>query len=175
VQESKQKIALREWKNARGLARNTIAVRAHFVGFGLNFDVRSGAVVEHVLFPDAAAAAHRSDKFFQAQLRGPSGGDCRLRHKLDGNARRGITEAAEHWAIEEFLCAPLFDRIMDSDEFRAVGKRGLYPDFVNHFRNAVHHLAASDYASAEDHEFGTGLPSGAASITSAVSTATAST
>ena len=65
-QGSKQEVALGEWKNARGFATYLFAVHTHFVGFGIDFDIWRGAVVNHVFFPDAAAVAYRLDDFFQA-------------------------------------------------------------------------------------------------------------
>ena len=63
--ELEKKIALREWKNVRGFAGDVCTVNPHFVGFRIDFDVGSGAVVNHVFFADAAAIADRPDNFLE--------------------------------------------------------------------------------------------------------------
>ena len=65
-QELEQEIALGKREYARRFACNGLAFHAHFVSFGVDFDVGSGAIVQHVFFPNAAAVADRLHHFFQA-------------------------------------------------------------------------------------------------------------
>ena len=58
----KQEITLGEGQDAGGLAGDDCAVHAHFVGFGIDFEVRRGVVVNHVLLADAPAVAHGRDR-----------------------------------------------------------------------------------------------------------------
>ena len=70
-----QEISLRQGKNFGGFAGDRGAVYAHFVGFRIDFDFRSGVVVEHVFLADAAAIFYRGDEALEAEL----GGDVRWR------------------------------------------------------------------------------------------------
>src|SRR5262245_52260474 len=58
-----QEIPLRQRQNLRRLAGEQFAVRAHFVGLRIDFDLLHGGIVNHVALADGSAILHRHSAF----------------------------------------------------------------------------------------------------------------
>src|ERR1035438_1860232 len=65
---SEQKVTLRQRQNAGRLAGQQLAIRPHFIGLRIDFDVWHCGVVDHVPLPNGAAVLHGHSPLFHALL-----------------------------------------------------------------------------------------------------------
>src|SRR5689334_20513959 len=87
-----QEISLGQRQHAGGLAGEQLAIGADLVGFGIDFELGRGRIVNHVALADAAAVLHGDGVLGKADLFRNTGLERHFRNKSQAGGSDGAGE-----------------------------------------------------------------------------------
>src|ERR1700730_809354 len=98
-----QKITLGKRQRNCRLTGEQFAIGPYFVGFWINLDFRSGAVVDHVALSDRSAVLDGDGRGAQMERAEASALEGCLRSEEETGGSRGASEATEHAPVQDWL------------------------------------------------------------------------